>query len=351
MNLGLRIPHCRRRAGYLSLASLLLAGICLACAASGRGASESGARAATPSPKAEPAKPPCPANSQLPCPDHIVVVIEENKGYGDIIGSANAPYLNALVTQGALLTKFYAEHHPSQPNYMEIFSGNSQGVFNDSCPKSQFSAPSLGGSLINQHLTFTGYAEDLPPPPSGPSVCEQGDYARRHCPWIDFKDVPNSASVDFASFPKTAAGFAQLPTVAFVIPNLIDDMHSAPSTTPHNAPASSQIPIEVKDGDTWLKNNLDAYAQWAKTHNSLLVITWDEDSSTYTYPTKPSQKINTKPPQNHITTILVGGVVKAGKTSSQQYNHYSLLRTIENMYGLPAIGGSQTAKPIAGIWQ
>src|SRR5256885_4346901 len=77
------------------------------------------------------------AQAPLPRPDHIVIVIEENKDYGQIVGSANAPYLNLLIEQGALLDRSYALHHPSQPNYIELFSGNEQGVFNDTCPDSQ----------------------------------------------------------------------------------------------------------------------------------------------------------------------------------------------------------------------
>jgi hypothetical protein len=156
--------------------------------------------------------------------------------------------------------------------------------------------------------------------------------------------VPASASLNFSSFPTNGAGFANLPTVALVIPNLLHDMHSVES-------GHEDIPQEVRNGDAWLKSKLDAYVQWAKTHNSLLIVTWDEDASTYTYPQKKSQQITTKPPQNHIATILVGAMIEPGATSNQPYTHYDLLRTIEDMYGLPLLGGSKQAKDIAGIWK
>lgn len=286
----------------------------------------------------------------LPRPDHIVIVFEENKGYSDVIGSSSAPYLNSLARQGALLTNYYGLHHPSQPNYLEFFSGSNQGVCNDTCSTTQFAGPSLGGNLIKKGFTFVGFAEDLAGTPKGASwnsTCTNCYYALRHAPWIYFKDVPALNSLDFTSFPWADEGFAKLPTVSIVIPSLIHDMHSLPpASTPSN-----EIPLQVTNGDVWLQRNLDAYVQWAKHHNSLLIVTWDEDSSTYQYPSNCSQGINTVPPANHIPAILVGSMVITHSTSNQQYTHYDLLRSIEDMYGLPAIGGSQNAKDITGIWK
>jgi hypothetical protein len=279
----------------------------------------------------------------LPHPEHIVIVLEENKSAQEILPSPYAPYLNALVGQGASFTQFYALHHPSQPNYLELFSGASQGVYDDTCPPALFTTPSLGGTLLHQGLSFRGYAENLP---RTLRTCTQGKtYARKHCPWLDFTDVPVSASANFQQFPHEAIGFAQLPTVSLVIPNLVNDMHSTKTKT------LTPLPQEVANGDAWLRTNLNAYVQWAKTHNSLLIVTWDEDSAAYPYPTNPAQMITTHPPQNHIATIMVGAMVIPGATSSQPYTHDDLLRTIEDMYGLPLLGGSQNAKDITEIWQ
>jgi hypothetical protein len=71
---------------------------------------------------------------------------------------------------------------------------------------------------------------------------------------------PRRPPLPWTSFP-SSSNFAALPTVSWVIPNLLDDMHDG----------------TIAQGDTWLKNNMDAYAQWARTHNSLLIVTWDED--------------------------------------------------------------------------
>src|SRR5262245_37258153 len=82
-----------------------------------------------------------------PTPDHVVIAIEENRAYSQIIGSSAAPYINSLATQGALMTNSFAIEHPSEPNYLDLFSGSNQGVTDDSCPHT-FSTPNLGGELI-----------------------------------------------------------------------------------------------------------------------------------------------------------------------------------------------------------
>ena len=97
----------------------------------------------------------------MPRPDHVVVVIEENHAYNQIIGSPSAPYINGLAANNVSFTNSHAIEHPSQPNYLDLFSGANQGVTDDSCPHT-FSAANLGSELIGAGLTFAGYSEDLP---------------------------------------------------------------------------------------------------------------------------------------------------------------------------------------------
>src|SRR5262249_52086979 len=154
-------------------------------------------------------------------------------------------------------------------------SGSNQTVgFQDVVPGSQakpqpFTAPNLGKALLDKGLTFKGYAEDLPAIGSTQEKTKVGGgmiYGRKHVPWISFANVPNgttaatSPTLGLADFPNNAAAFATLPTVAFVIPNLEHDMH--------NGQPEKSIPA----GDVWLRENLDAYYQWAKEHNSLLIV-------------------------------------------------------------------------------
>lgn len=251
----------------------------------------------------------------LPLPNHVVVVVEENHSFNEIIGSSSAPYINSLANSGALFTHSFAITHPSEPNYLALFSGSTQGITNDSCPHT-FAGPDLGGELIAAHDTFQGFAEGLPG--IGSTVCTSGEYARKHNPWVDFKDVPSSDNLPFTNFP-SSSNFSSLPTISFVIPNLLDDMHDG----------------TIQQGDSWLQSNIDPYVQWAKTNNSLLIVTWDEDDGSQ---------------NNQIPTIFVGPMVKVGQYS-ETINHYNVLRTLEDMYGLPAAHNSANVSAISDCWQ
>src|SRR6478672_4623797 len=131
------------------------------------------------------------AASSMPHPDHVVVVVMENRSFNEIIGSSQAPYINELAGGGALFTQSYAVTHPSQPNYLALFSGSRQGVTSDSCPHT-FTTPNLGRSMVDAGRSFAAYSEGLPA--VGSLVCEQGAYVRKHSPWANFPSVPQSAN-------------------------------------------------------------------------------------------------------------------------------------------------------------
>ncbi|HEV3289837.1 MAG TPA: alkaline phosphatase family protein [Streptosporangiaceae bacterium] len=254
-----------------------------------------------------------PGRPSLLPPAHTVIVVMENHAYGEIIGSPHAPFLNALARQGALFTASYAQTHPSQPNYLALFSGSTQGVTGDSCPH-RFAAANLGSELIAAGLTFAGYAEGLPA--TGSRVCDAGRYARRHVPWADFSNVPAAASKPFSRFP--SGHYGRLPTVSFVVPDVCHDMHSCPPGT----------------GDRWLRDHLGGYARWAMAHDSLLIVTFDEDDGSA---------------GNHIPTIFAGQMVRPG-SYAMRISHYRVLRTVEQLYGLAPSGHAATARPITGVW-
>ncbi len=244
-------------------------------------------------------------------PDHIVVVVFENKSYDQVV-AARAPWLHALMAQAAVFTDAHGVTHPSQPNYLALFSGSTQGVTDDHCPVRLGTRPNLARSLLDAGRSFTGFSEGLPGPGSG--ACTSGRYAAKHNPWADFDNVPASANQPFTSFPST---FTDLPTVSFVVPDLCDDMHDCP----------------VGTGDDWAAAHLDGYRQWAPSHHSLLVVTFDENDNSS---------------GNQILTVVAGAGVRPGRYP-QRVDHYSLLHTIEDCYGLPAIGASGSAARLPGV--
>jgi hypothetical protein len=307
--------------------------------------------------------------SSLPVYDHIVIVVEENKDFEQILGTRlAAPYIRKLAAEGATFTRMFGEEHHSQGNYFWLFSGSNHNVgFLDQVPSKAnhpdypFTASNLGEQLIRKGLSFKGYAESLPAIGStvdlDPADCEKEDcvYARKHVPWISFANVPNGATIDtssnlrFADFP---SDYATLPTVAFVIPNLNHDMHN-----PILKPAQS-----IPAGDAWLQQNLDGYYQWAKTHNSLLIVTFDEndDQGIYygltNFLIKPSPRYSRRynrllgDIQNRVVTIFAGAHIKPGPyAEGKGITHVNILRTIEAMYGLPKSGAQQPNAAGGGI--
>jgi len=286
-------------------------------------------------------------HSQLPVPDHIVIVIFENHSYGQIVGNSAAPYLNALVSDSetALFTQSYALTVPSQPNYLMLFSGSDQGVTTNYIPKNiPFNAPNLGAGLLQAGRTFAGYSEDLP------EIGYEGEvsrsYVRKHNPWVNWQGsetngIPEALNLPMTSFP---SNYESLPTVSFVIPNQVNNMHDGTD------------PERIYKADAWLKDNLDGYVQWAQSHKSLFVITFDEGQASkggffnriisfFQDENKGGSRES-----KHIFTAFVGEMVKPG-SYDQKIDHYSVLRTVEEMYGLSYSGSSAASLAIRNVWK
>jgi acid phosphatase len=273
-------------------------------------------------------------NVKLPKPDHIVILMEENHGYDQIIGSSLTPFINSLAEQGASFTNAHGLVHPSQPNYIGLFSGSLQGMKDDHCipADTPYTTPNLGVALINAGYSFAGYAQTMPYPGFTECNYERSKlngghlYGRKHCPWVNWQGAKeNGLNGDSVSFPmsKFPSDFNKLPTVAMVIPDMDHDMHNNGGDTDM-----------IRMADEWAKDNLSKYIDWAKSHNSLFILTYDEDNDTW---------------ENRIPTIFVGPMVNPGKYNDS-INLYNILRTIEHMYSLPPSGDAK-AGAIANVWK
>ena len=237
----------------------------------------------------------------------------ENHSYADIIGNRAAPFINELARRGALFTHSSAITHPSEPNYLALFSGSTHGVTSDQCPLAIGQAPNLGRQLLDAGLTFAGYSEDLPS--VGFTGCSSANsYAAKHSPWVHFGNLPTTVNQPATALP---ADYGRLPTVSFLIPNLCHDMHDC----------------SVATGDAWMRDHLDGYVRWAREHNSVLLVTFDEDDNHS---------------DNRILTFFTGGPIKPGRYP-QPVDHYGVLATLEDWYGLPRLGQAVDATPITGI--
>jgi phospholipase C len=305
-----------RNKAFLGLLVLALAGGCSAASRGSTGAASASAEPSSVSAAAGPTTSPSGATESAGGvrPEHVVIVVMENKSYNRVAGDSKAPYLNGLLARSAVFTNSHGVTHPSEPNYLALFSGSTHGVTNDRCPVRLNGQPNLGRQLLDAGLSFTGYSEDLPS--VGFGGCQSGNYAAKHNPWVDFDNVPASANQPYTAFP---ADFGRLPTVSFVVPNLCNDMHDCGTAA----------------GDQWSQAHLAPYLAWADTHNSLLIVTFDENDGAS---------------GNQILTLFAGASVRPGKYG-ESINHYTLLRTIEQLYGLGAIGEAARARPITDVWR
>jgi hypothetical protein len=294
----------------------VLAAAVLTASCSGSAATKAGGSAAASSPRTSTSTggtdQSAPGSATVPRFDHIVVVVLENHAYSQLIGRGSAPFLNSLADRGAVLTNFYALTHPSEPNYLAMFSGSTHGLSDDSCPHS-YTGPNLAASLLAAGQSFTGYSEDLPEP--GFTGCSAGAYARKHNPWVNFAALPAGINQPLTAFPED---LSRLPNVAFVIPNLDNDMHDG----------------SVAQGDRWLRAHLGEYADWSVDHNSLLIVTADEDDRDH---------------HNRIATVFTGAHVRSGKYPART-DHYGLLATLLASCRLRPFEAAARARPITAIW-
>jgi len=274
-------------------------------------------------------------------PDHVVVVVLQDRA-SDALGNPIWDYLNSIAQTGLVYTNSHGVTHPSEPNSLALYSGSTQGI-TDNGRHHNFSGPNLARSLFNAGLSFSGYIESLPS--NGSQVAQAGDgvypdlYTRNLNPMAQFTDIgidpntglprPNSAVNrtfgHFSSIPTN--DYSSLPTVSYVIPNTLHNAHGSNAMEPWaGSPDEENNDVLRNMADNWLAANINAYLEWAKQNNSLLIMTQDEER--WTGGTAQT-----------ITTLVHGDadLFNPG-TNGDNVNHYNLLRTITDMYGLAPLG-------------
>jgi phosphatidylinositol-3-phosphatase len=271
--------------------------------------------------KAAPAVPPA---SALPrsTSSHVAVIVMENEEAGGVLGSAAAPYLNALARRYAVASNSYAIRHPSLPNYLALTSGSTHGITSD-CTDCHVGARNIVDQLEAAHLSWKGYMEDLPRPCS--TVAGAGGYAKKHDPFLYYDDIARNPErcrrvVGFGSLTSDLRQ-GRLPAFSFITPNLCHDMHDC----------------GVATGDRFLSGLVPGLLRELGPHG-FLVITWDEGTS--------DAGCCTDAHGGRIATIVAGPDVRRGARSARAVDHYGVLRTIESALGLAPLGGA--AAPRSG---
>ena len=259
----------------------------------------------------------------IPVFDHIYLIVMENHEFGSIVGSSDAPYINGLIRRYGLATRMTAVAHPSQPNYLALFAGSTFAVHDDGVH--HLTAKNLVDQLQAHDRTWRVYAQNLP------AQCSQvfgskgpvdlaglpGWYARKHEPAITFNDIAGSSTrcariTHLAGFNPAAADFE------LIVPNMSNDMHDG----------------TIAQGDAFLRAFVPRITSSAAFAKSLLIITWDEGGSSIGG-------------GGRVATIVVSPQVPRGFRSNVAHTHYSVLRTIEDSWGLGCLNQACKANNLA----
>jgi phosphatidylinositol-3-phosphatase len=266
----------------------------------------------------------------MPQVQHVAVVVLENTNYSDVIGSANMPYLNGLLTQGALAAQYFANAHPSIPNYFIMTTG--QPITNDDTFSGIVTTDNVVRELNASSKSWKMYAESIPA--QGYLGGDQFPYLRDHNPFSFFSDVQQSAAqaANIAPFTQLAADLSSgsLPNYSFILPNAIDDAHSC-------ADGQTDCPQgqRLQTADQWLKANIaPLLANAAFQQSGLLIITFDESADDMTNG------------GGRVATILLGTHVRPGYVgNTTTYDHRSLLSLTMKALGVPNTPNGADAAP------
>lgn len=249
---------------------------------------------------------------------HVVIVVEENRTYGMVIGSASMPYLNSLAQTYGLATNYYANTHPSIGNYFELTTG--QVVTNDQSFQGTVTQDNVVRELVAAGKTWKCYAESLPS--AGYLGKGTPPYDQGHNPFVFFSDVQSNPAqqqniVPFTQFALDLQS-SQLPQYSFIIPNDVNDGHNSDSSVV----------------DAWLKTNIaPLVADPNFQKDGLLIITYDESLD--------SDIVNGG---GHIATVIISPKAKPAYQSTTLYQHQSVVRLMLEGLGVPVLpGGSATA--------
>jgi phospholipase C len=270
---------------------------------------------------------------------HVFVIMMENTGYSQLIGNPHAPWINQAAQANGLATNYTGVTHPSQPNYIAATSGSTNGVTGDGDTTisvanivDQLEANRKSWKAYNQ--TYSTCATQLQ------SLCPSASlqlYARKHNPFVSYADVQSNPTrmanvVDFSQLSTDLAN-GTVPDFSWISPDQCHDMHGIGNAGPCNF---GNVQGLISTGDTFLNDTVTAItSSSAWTGNSVIFVTWDESEFPFT---DVSGCCHAVPGGGHVVTLVISHSNHSAATSGVAYNHYSLLRTIEDGWGLGCLG-------------
>jgi len=267
----------------------------------------------------------------------VFLIVMENNDWANIKGSASAPYINGLLTTAAHAEGYHQPPglHPSEPNYIWLEAGFNFGILSDDDPSTnELSTTTVATHLVNQleaaNVTWKSYVESI----EGTTcpVTSSGLYGAKHTPFVFFDDVTNTNSATSTRCIAHVRPYSELatdiaantvPQYNFITPNLCDDMHGNAGCT------AAQTADEIKAGDTWLSTEIPKImASSAYTNDGAIFITWDEGETAAGVDDNP------------IGMIILSPLAKTGYSNSTYYDHSSMLKTTEEIFGVSLLEGA-----------
>ena len=311
------------RAKFFAAVVCLIMALCLTgCGGGGSGVSTTPGTPPTTTPS---------ANSKVPRIGHVFLLVEENQDYSSVIGSPAMPYLNSLATKYGLATQYFADAHPSIPNYFMLTTG--QPVTFDDTSTTTVTDDNLVRELIAAGKTWKSYAQSLPA--VGYAGGDAYPYLERHNPFSYFSDVRTSSAqlqnlVPFTQLATDLASTGQLPNFGFIVPDAQHDAHDCPDGTQNCA---NEVKLSV--ADSWLQTNIaPLIASPAFQQDGLLVIVFDEGA-----------QIDITHGGGQVPMILISPKAKAGYQSNTIFEHASTLRLLVEATGAAALPGGSAVAP------
>ncbi|MGB7602308.1 MAG: alkaline phosphatase family protein [Candidatus Sulfotelmatobacter sp.] len=274
-----------------------------------------------------------PPDSSPPAFAHVFLVIEENHSFSDVIGNSSMPYLNSLASAYGLATQYYADAHPSLPNYFMLTVGAGTSITGSAGDgyTGVVTQDNVARALTAAGKSWKCYAESLPS--VGYLGGDVGAYLQHHVPFVYFSDVQNSPAQasSVVSFTQLSTDMANnsLPDYAFIVPNVNDDAHNCPAGL--STCTSDQM---LAAADQWLSTNISPLLASTAFQNSLLIITFDEAEDT-----------DTEQGGGHVPAVIISPLAKAGYQSTTLYQHESTLRLMMEGLGVKDLPGAAATAP------
>jgi acid phosphatase len=275
---------------------------------------------------------------------HVIVVFLEDANESYVLGNPNAPYINnMLMPNYSTAEDYYGVAHPSLPNYIAMVSGSTFAIDENDFPTLSLSNKNLVDLLSEKDITWKAYMESMPGGSCNAALSNEDGgiygYYTKHDPFVYFKDIMDNLSRCSRIVPLTQFGVDlasdQLPDFSFITANILDDGHTAPPA-PQNKTTCPPSGTALQCSDSWLNGFLSQVVKNPVFANTIIFVTWDESA-------KVGNNTADTNPNNRVLLIAVSPHSKKGFVdNSTLYSHYSLLATIEEIYGLGNLGKNDT---------